>query len=311
MDNINPLIEQKITRAVVPELINAFLANSGMPYIYVKKQIVTSHGRGEKILKRVTLDFLTGGISRPFFETRVIETPDRKSKVEIKTEYTKLGYRDEINKKSIEKLLGAEIEVARHWYHSEKVMEARNGISFFLDSKQKWPYWIVLGTKNELQPLPDSSFSLNGTSENDVLSLEQDLVGIHEKKNLDLFPCYVIRFQQDLIKISSNRLHIHEGQEVVALSFKQGNMGSFYLQVPELKVNYKFWNREKALIADNVVDLDKAILRNGIFLKSNLQPNEGNKEIYNAEIYLIAGDTVVDYSSGGYIRGINLQMQVL
>lgn len=195
-------------------------------------------------------------------------------------------------------------DIARYWYVSPKVLSAMHLPLWAIDSRSRWPSWIFVGTPAQFEFRRPESTTVR--SAEGLQALEEDVFGAHRDPYPGLLPSVVIRIQQRLVRLADNRLLTDGPAEGIDLRFEVGENADGFLRRDRLWLHYAFYSADGKSFARDEVDLD--IRRNGPRIQ--VRGPAGTK-IMRADVELYLGDALIDWSTGGYIREIRLNVSVI
>ncbi|MCF8060852.1 MAG: hypothetical protein K9K67_16225 [Bacteriovoracaceae bacterium] len=279
------------------------------PYSTIKIEKLTREEKGSVELLRYLIDFGSESIPK-HNSTEAISTPNGTVKFAKSTSIhsyhevkESLKFSDWL--KVVENEL-YELIKSQRFYTCQYPANPRDGFAFWLDSRNKWPAWYLMGTSSEFNG--EISGSHKGPSGDETgIEIEEKIFGYRRCALRKIKPLVIFRFLQDLIRIEQNRIVKRNDTESIFVSFEQGLVASFYLSNSKPLLRYRLFNKRNIEIGSDVVSLEKDSLRNGVYLA--LDADKTGEEIASSSVFLELGGGLVDYSEGHYIRGFKVNVE--
>ena len=291
------------------DLFMYFRDYAKFPYSTIKVEKLFRIEDDKRSLLRVFVDFTTESL--PSYKMlSSTETP--KGKVRFEQSVSIYSYSD-VKKylKFTDWLEKTDLEIfnllnGMNFYQTEFPAPAGDGFAFWLDSKNKWPAWYLVGSNKEIKETSIRGAHQGPHSEETGIEIEENVFGYRRDAVEKLGPIFVLRFFQDLLRIDQNRIVKKENEESIYLSFEQGLASFFYINNSQPFVKYRLFDKKEQVIGEGSELLDINHLRDGISL--NLFEGGESSEIASSSIYLELGGGVVDYSEGYYLRGFKIDV---
>jgi len=294
-----------IRESNIDDLVSAYIANLGIPYLslrYEKVEQITSAGTATI---RALLDFFSKGSGTPCDSVKEIAGLEGKARYRVSTYLRPLPPR----KQSPLSLFKTEFreDYSRltspdgFWQESSEVLPTTASLAFALDSFAKWPAWLLVNTGG---PIPE----LGSSDINDAVHrLEGEQLGLRREMAVGLFPCKIIRFNQDLIKITRDQL-VMGPQESLIVDFEMGSFGHQHLNANPPTLEYSVWGADNKDLASETIPLSMELIQQGLRLPRDPKTIKG-KEIFGSSLKLFLGKTLVDKMEGFYIRNIRIEVK--
>jgi hypothetical protein len=296
---------EPVKESNIDALISAYIAQLGIPYLSLKYQKVEQILENGPVVIRHLLDFFSEGGKTPCDVTKEIASLGGKVRYRISTYSRQLPRRKDpplsLFKKEFPEDYALLISASGFWQESTEVLPTTSPLAFALDSFAKWPAWLLVNTSGPLSELKSSDV-------NDHLSrVEGELLGIRREMADELFPCKIIRFNQDIIKITRDQL-VMGPQESLFVDFELGPFGYQYLSANPPIFEYDIWGADSKPLVTEAIPLAMDSIKYGIRLPRDSEAVKG-KEIYGSSLKLLLGKTLVDKMEGFYIRNIRVEMK--
>lgn len=295
--------------------IDVMLKDLGKFYTFCQLEKIWIEQEGKKTELRNTLDFFRPTFEEnvvPYSETKTIEPVADKSKYITETKTFRFDFDSNDNFEKILEKIGIGLgdlltSKNKYWYKSNIVWPAGNAYMFSLNSKIDSPSWLFIGCENELKNNWEGrNFNTHGSD--DGAAVESSIFGINRSAMPELFPCTIVRFRQELIFIEKNRLNDIGAEEFIDLKFPSTGFGYTVINNNQTYLKYVLKNAEDEIIGEDKIIVDRNSLVNGLKLKPT--GTNGDKRIYFVDLELWIGDTLVDWSSSGYLRSIKISASI-
>lgn len=289
----------------VDELVSAYVSNLGIPYLSLRYERVEQLADNGQVVIRQMLDFLSEGGRTPCDVVKDISSLDRKSRYRISSHLRQLPPKKEspltLFKKEFPEYYSTMLSADGLWQESTAIIPHHSDLAFALDSFAKWPAWLLLNTTGPLSALRSSDV-------NDTLRrLEGEQLGLRREMVDALFPCKVIRFNQDLIKIVRDQL-VMGPQESLIVDFELGPFGYQFTSANPPTLEYSLWGSDNKSLTTETIPLSTDAIKYGVRLPRDLNAVAG-KEIAGSSLKLFLGKTLVDKMEGFYIRNIRINIE--
>lgn len=294
-----------IKEANIDELVSTYIAGLGIPYLSLRYERVEHLTDKGPVIIRQMLDFLSEGGRTACDVIKEISSLDGKARYRISSYLRQLPPRKEppltLFKKEFPEYLASLLSADGLWQESTAIIPNHSDFAFALDSFAKWPAWLLLNTTGPLS-------ALRSSDANDALRrLEGEQLGLRREMVDALFPCKVIRFNQDLIKIVRDQL-VMGPQESLIVDFELGPFGYQFASANPPTLEYSLWGADNKSLATETIPLSTDAIKYGIRLPRDLNAVAG-KEVAGSSLKLFLGKTLVDKMEGFYIRNIRIDIQ--
>ncbi len=285
------------------EELNAFCGQLGMPYTTIRRETVVSSS-GTPLKRCLVLS--TQGPMFDFSESRQLNLPNSEAALHVvNTMWRIQGSFESALPRAVEDFLAAfPNSRPSHWHAGTEILAIGSTLAFALDSQRLWPAWYFIGHEGDLRAAPTTR--TRTVSKPSIVDLEEDVLGLHRSAWPSLFPAIAIVLEQDLIRISQNRIQKIDNTEAIRLGFEVGRMATTYLGRGECVLRYTLFGSERSPVGQDERHLALDDILYGISL-----PAKSGKEILSADIELRIGTTVIDWSRSAYIRRIDVQVGIV
>jgi len=282
-------------------------------HLEIEASAITDITSMKPIGERILIDLIASPTPSIYESKELIKTGTSNIKVnisKIKKRITKTNNVFNFITESLPDGYNSEI-FKREWHKGNYIYPARDGVSFFVDSRQHCPSWIFIGASKQFTEglLKEQSTSKNSTGQEIDSYIEYDL-GLRSYNSVGLNNFVAIRFIQNYVFIEENRIITDsEGKEKLYIQLSSEAPLAFAMfQSNRPYLNYKIMNSISEIIGQGEIELEPKKIKSGIYLP--LLPDKKNEQISKAEIQLHMGGMLVDWSNGTYLRKINFNIKI-